>query len=459
MNFSIIIPVWNGADVINDCLEALFKNSSDKLLEVICVDNASEDNSLEIISLAYPQVKLIHQQVNLGFAGGVNAGIENAKGDVFVLLNQDCIVKPGWLTVLAEALDTNPLYGIIGCTILNSDGSINHTGASVRRPDAEGIHLTIAEEDSLIPVEFVTGAAMAIRRQTWETIGQMDAGFYPAYYEDADYCLRAQRKGIETACATAAQVEHLFSSQAWKSDPIRHTTNAYVSRYRFVCKHFTSREFWDFIKAERESLKDAQYLDHAIGRLIAARHTLHELANILDRRQHDLGDFLSSQEVRQLQVGLDEITHLAFRTAERLILPTTMQYKEQPDTPTRFDSQQWYQNWQSNADQLQELNQAEYDLLTRLHFYSPEELKNEKVLHRIYRFLTKRLPSFLSGRNEQLTIELYSIQQQKADNIARKANLAAQITHQVNEVGERMNEVGERMKVLELLLEYDYRYQ
>ena len=84
---SVIIPVWNGAEVVLDALAAVFANSDEWLLEVICVDNASQDQSAALIETHYPQVKLLKQVVNLGFAGGVNVGLKAAQGDILVLLN------------------------------------------------------------------------------------------------------------------------------------------------------------------------------------------------------------------------------------------------------------------------------------------------------------------------------------------------------------------------------------
>ncbi len=69
-------------------------------------------------------------------------------------------------------------------------------------------------------MDFVTGATIAIRRSTWDVVGRFDEGFYPAYYEDADYCYRTHRKGIETACANTTTVKHLISSNEWgKNQP------------------------------------------------------------------------------------------------------------------------------------------------------------------------------------------------------------------------------------------------
>src|SRR5262245_32586946 len=106
--FSIIIPVWNGASVISQCLESVFASADDEMLEVVCVDNGSHDDSAARIASQYPQVRLILQPVNLGFAGGVNAGMAVARGHVFVLLNQDCLSEHDWLLAIGKAFEDHP---------------------------------------------------------------------------------------------------------------------------------------------------------------------------------------------------------------------------------------------------------------------------------------------------------------------------------------------------------------
>ena len=104
MNVAVVIPVWNGASVIEACLTAVFSQTHAHLHEVICVDNGSHDQSKQLIEAHFPQVTLLPQPVNLGFAGGVNVGLRQATADLLVLLNQDCLVQPGWLEALAARI-------------------------------------------------------------------------------------------------------------------------------------------------------------------------------------------------------------------------------------------------------------------------------------------------------------------------------------------------------------------
>lgn len=431
MKASIIIPVWNGASVITDCLQALYAHCGEELLEVICIDNASSDDSATLIEKSYPKVRLMRQPINLGFAGGVNAGIDAAGGDVFIMLNQDCIVGVGWLTALMEALGAYPQYGIIGSTTYNADGTLNHTGAMVRRSDAQGIHLTETTENQVHTVDFATGAATAIRRQAWKAVGRFDEGFYPAYYEDADFCYRARRLGIESGCATAAQAVHLFSSREAHTNPIGHTRNHHVVRYRFVCKHFTGHEIESFFEAEQAALSTEEFLTQALGRIIAARHTLHTIPDILERRRLDMETGLSAVERRTLQVGLTQIIQQAFRIALTLT---------SPELPGRQE------NLDNIAQQLRELEHEKHELLNRIYFRSPSDQTQESTLQRFTRVFFKRLPSLISGREHLLWTRLYSVLDQRLERMGERAELMHDLSN-------------ERIKLLETLTEYDYWYR
>jgi GT2 family glycosyltransferase len=314
---SVIIPVWNGEAVVRQCLSALFSSSADAPFEVICVDNASRDGSLDVLR-QWPSIHLIPQCVNLGFAGGITAGVAAASGDLLFLLNQDAVVRKGWLRAVIDALEASPEAGVAGCTIYNADGSLDHAGARIARPRAEGIHLTEVGDNKPRAVEYVTGAAMAIRRSCWDALGGLDQGFYPAYFEEADFCLRAAEKGIATLYAPKAEVDHLRSSREAQADPIKHWANQQRSRYRFVSKHFRGPLLEQFFAYEGETLARENSFPAAIGRLLGARDTLRALPDILARRGAELGLVLPSDVQVQLLVGFSRLMQLAFVASERL---------------------------------------------------------------------------------------------------------------------------------------------
>ncbi len=317
MSFSLVIPVWNGAEVIAQCLTTIASHRNDQPFEIICVDNASRDDSAAIIAAQFPTVKLLRQPVNLGFAGGINVGIRAARGDAVVLLNQDCLPQAGWLTALAVAFEQHPAFGVAGCTIYFGDGKLDHAGARMTRPAAFGEHLTEISAGPSV-VDYVTGAAMAIRRNVFDTIGLFDDGFYPAYYEECDFCYRAREHGFQIGYVPAAKITHLRSSRAAQADWIKHWANQQKARYRFIIKQFSSPELGDFIAFETSALEAETNFERVIGSVIGARDTLRALPDILERRRTDRGSEFAAAIRRQLEVGFTDILRCGFARAETL---------------------------------------------------------------------------------------------------------------------------------------------
>ncbi len=311
----MVIPVWNGGEVIAGCLDALYAHSGPRLAGVIAVDNGSPDDSAAQIARSYPQVQLLRSGFNLGFAGGVNLGIQAAGSEDVVLLNQDCLVEAGWLEALCAGLAGDAQAAIAGCTILNADGTVNHAGAQLEMPLAYSHHLTTVTEQPT-RVEYVTGAVFAIRRRAWEALGPLDADYYPAYYEEADYCWRARRHGWSVLYVPQARVRHLQSSRAWRADPLLHWTQQHRSRYRFVAKHYADDDLAAFFAAEEAAIAAEPWFDQALGRALAARHTLRGLEGIRRRRQQELESDLPLAMQRRLEVGLAGLAQAALRRAQ-----------------------------------------------------------------------------------------------------------------------------------------------
>ena len=115
---SIIIPHWNGIDILSECLISLFKNKHDSY-EVIVVDNASTDGSQSWVKNTYPQVKLIENKKNYGYAGGCNLGALEAKGDYLVFLNNDTIQDPDWIRNLEKFMKKDNMIAAVQPKVLN----------------------------------------------------------------------------------------------------------------------------------------------------------------------------------------------------------------------------------------------------------------------------------------------------------------------------------------------------
>lgn len=317
MNFSIVIPVWNGAEVIAQCLDAIASHRADQPFEIICIDNDSRDGSAALIAARYPQVTVLRQPVNLGFAGGINAGIRAAQGDAVMALNQDCLPQADWLTALSSAFEQQPELGVAGCTIYFGDGKLDHAGAQMTRPAAFGEHLTEVSAEPRV-VDYVTGAAMAIRRGVFDAIGLFDEGFYPAYYEECDFCYRAREHGFQIAYVPAAKITHLRSSRAAQADWIKHWANQQKARYRFIIKQFTPQDLGEFIAFETKALENETNFERVIGSVIGARDTLRALPDILERRRIDRSADLPAAIRRQLEVGFTAILRRGLARAEML---------------------------------------------------------------------------------------------------------------------------------------------
>ncbi len=239
MKASVIILTWNGMAYLEACLNAVLAQVYPDF-EVIVVDNASTDGSAELVTERYPQVRLIRNERNLGFAAGNNIGLRAAAGDVLVLLNQDTEVRPGWLAALVEAVQ-NPAIGIVGCKLLYPDGTIQHAGAYLDEVRGASEHygryeLDTGQYDTPREVEFVTGAAVALTRATLSRVGELDEGFAPVYYEDVDWCYRVREAGLRVwYCPQAAAVH--YESTSIQDINHAHRATAHYGRLRLLFKH------------------------------------------------------------------------------------------------------------------------------------------------------------------------------------------------------------------------------
>ena len=282
MKASVIVLSWNGINDLQDCLDAVRAQDFGDL-ELIVVDNASTDGSADFVAGHYPDAHLIRNERNLGFAAGNNRGLRAATGDVLVLLNQDTIVRAGWLKALVEALAIDPRRGMVGGKALYPDGRIQHAGGLV---DAQGNgdHFGYRQKDEgqfeqVREVDFVTGAALAISRAAFVAVGELDEGFGTAYWEDADWCYRVREAGFQVVYVPQAVLIHKEASMAAKEG---HEAMYALqrNRLRFVLKHWpVTRLAEEFLPAERAWLEG---LGEGGEWLVAATHHayLHHLLHL-----------------------------------------------------------------------------------------------------------------------------------------------------------------------------------
>ncbi|MCA9332290.1 glycosyltransferase family 2 protein, partial [Candidatus Saccharibacteria bacterium] len=218
---AVVIPNWNGKDVIKSCLDSLLSQKAEA--KIVVVENASIDGSLEFVKNNYPDVVVLEQGKNLGFAGGVNMGIKYAmKNDYeFVaLFNNDAVADKNWLGYLIKELEENSETGIATCKFLTTDGEkIDSTGdlyTSWGLPFPRGRdEKEDGQYDAKNEVFAATGGASLYRLSMLEQIGLFDEDFF-AYFEDVDISFRAQLAGWKVRYVPKAIAYHKIGATSGK---------------------------------------------------------------------------------------------------------------------------------------------------------------------------------------------------------------------------------------------------
>jgi len=268
---SIIIVSYNSAAQIGACLRALQQQRCEYEYEIVVVDNASCDASRAVVA-GFPTVRLITENENLGFAGGVNRGVAAAHGRVIALLNPDAEPAPDWLQQLIAALD-DPTIGVVGSKVFGPDGHIQSLGSELQLPVMLTAHRKAGardsgQDDQIVDVWAVHGAAIAFTRPLWQALGGFDTGFFPAYWEESDFCERARQAGKRVVVVPRATVRHHEASATGKYSP-EFYFYYHRNRLRYAAKWLDWRTLWEqFRPAEHARLQTAPLLDRRVARLV-----------------------------------------------------------------------------------------------------------------------------------------------------------------------------------------------
>jgi hypothetical protein len=213
----VIVPNWNGADSLVDCLDSLRAQSLKA--HIIVVDNGSVDGSVALVEEKYPEVELIQHLRNEGFAGGVNAGFGRAieRGATYVAaFNNDAVADKHWLGELVAYLDKHPKTGIATCKLLTADGqALDSTGDyytvwGLPYPCGRG-EQNLDKYDHQTDIFAASGGASLYRVSMLEQVGLFDERFF-AYYEDVDLSFRAQLAGWKVAYVPTAKAYHAIGA-------------------------------------------------------------------------------------------------------------------------------------------------------------------------------------------------------------------------------------------------------
>lgn len=250
---SIVILSYNNKKLIGQCLAALkkwVKNGEE--IELIVVDNASNDDSVEYLR-KLKDIVLLESKENLGFAGGNNLGISYAldhKADYIMLLNNDVVIKNAFWQPLVEFLEENDKVGVVGPKIYFAPGYEFHreryspkergrviwyAGGEIDWDNVLAYHRGVDEVDRgqydrPEETEFVSGCCLLARREVWEKVGLLDEKYF-LYYEDSDFCLRAKKKGWQVFYFPGAKIWHLNAGSSSCGSPLQ---DYFITRNRLL---------------------------------------------------------------------------------------------------------------------------------------------------------------------------------------------------------------------------------
>lgn len=233
MEVSIIIVNWNTCDILRDCVASIYAQAKDIKFEVIVIDNASTDGSVEMVKKDFHQVTLLENAENRGFAAANNQGLAIAKGRYILLLNSDTIVLDNTIAKSISFADLHPKAAVVGCRILNPDMTLQPScfmfpsllnmllSASYLYKLFPGNNflgrerMTWWDRNDVREVDVVTGCFMLVRREAVEQVGMMDEQFF-MYGEETDWCYRFKQAGWKVIFTPVSKIIHLSGQSTIK---------------------------------------------------------------------------------------------------------------------------------------------------------------------------------------------------------------------------------------------------
>ena len=265
-NVAIVVLNWNGKDPVQKCLDSI----KDQGGKIIVVENGSVDGSLELIKEKYPFVELVVNPKNMGFAGGVNQGINIAireRYDFVALLNNDAVADQSWLEQLVFYMNDHPDVGIATCKLITENKqNLDSTGENfsvwgLPFPRGRGEKVT-NKYDNQTDIFGASGGASIYRVDMFKDIGLFDEDFF-AYYEDVDISFRAQLKGWKVSYVPESKAYHQIGGTSGK---IKGFTVYHGAKNRLLLfyKDVPRKYFW--VIGRRFILANLLFLARAISR-------------------------------------------------------------------------------------------------------------------------------------------------------------------------------------------------
>lgn len=251
MDLSIIIVNRNTKKLLIDCVGSVYRTVPPLSFEVFVVDNASSDASVEALKRAFPGVVCVENARNLGFARANNLALKRANGRYAVLLNTDTVLTPGALEAIVKFMDSNERVGVCGGQLLNEDGSLQNSIASMPTLSTELLNKSLLK--LLFPkkypgkksrfskpteVDSIIGACMAVSKKAIDRAGLLDEAYF-FFFEETDWCLAMKKAGFHVFFHPGARIYHL-QGQTAKKNIAAARVEYWRSRYIFFRKNYST---------------------------------------------------------------------------------------------------------------------------------------------------------------------------------------------------------------------------
>jgi GT2 family glycosyltransferase len=266
MDLSIIIVNWNTRDLLRQCLASVPAAVGELATEILVVDNASHDGSAEMVLAEFPAVRLLESGGNLGFSRANNLALPHTRGRAVLLLNPDTVCPPASLARLCQFLHGKSNAAAVGPRLVDGEsqptltsgyfprvrdhwlGFLDPARVWLRGPLADRIsHIPTRSEPSC-RVDYVLGACFLMSRSALEKIGYLDDRFF-MYFEETDWCWRAQQNGLEIWYCAETEITHLEGQAAEQVSDF--ALRQFQQSYRaFVAKNYGPRRVWGFRLAQ-----------------------------------------------------------------------------------------------------------------------------------------------------------------------------------------------------------------
>ena len=209
---SIVIPVYNQFAYTYCCIRSVIANSGEIPYEVIIADDCSTDQTVDAARYI-KNVRVVRTKENLRFLRNCNNAAKQVRGRYILFLNNDTVVHKGWLKSLVDLCERDPKVGVTGSKLVYSDGVLQEAGGILWRDGSawnfgRGKNPFDSEYCYVKECDYISGAALMVRKALWNEVGGFDERFAPAYYEDTDFCFEARKHGYKVVFQPASLVTH-----------------------------------------------------------------------------------------------------------------------------------------------------------------------------------------------------------------------------------------------------------